>query len=115
MPITRGATASPPPDVRAPASQEGALAHGNEKPPGHALPGTAPKRDPETADQFLKPRRPARLGLRESRAQAFRKDLSGTSPLRTAETPYRQAHPNTAAMGRHIRQITCILAMEPPG
>jgi hypothetical protein len=64
---------------------------------------------------LLQPCRSARVWLRDFRIQAFRKDLSGTSSVRTAETPYRQAHPDTAAMGRHIPQIPLIPPMEPTG
>ena len=102
-------------DLRAHAPQECVLADGEEKPPGHALPGPAAKGEAETAHQLLKPRRPARVWPRNLRSQAFGKDLSGASPARAAETPRGQSYPNTATMGRHIRQITLVPAVDPSG
>ena len=102
-------------DLRAQASQKRVLAHVEEKPAGHVLPGPAAKGEAGTADQLLKPGRPARVWPRDPGLRALGKDLPRACPMRTAEPTHREAHPNSAAKGRHVRQTAFAPAVEPPG
>ncbi|MEO1460268.1 MAG: hypothetical protein AAFV49_22265 [Pseudomonadota bacterium] len=79
------------------------------------MPGTAAKRDAKAPYQLLKSGRSARVWLRDPRIEALGKDLPVASPVRATKTPYRQARPNTATMGRHIRQITLVPAVDATG
>ena len=102
-------------DLRAHAPQECVLADGEEKPPGHALPGPAAKGEADTAHQLLKPGRPARVWPRDPALRALGEDLPRAFPMRAAKPSHRQAHPNTATMGGDIRERAVIPAMDPPG